>query len=148
MNEDTLEVPSREDLKGIITKGAGRDLDAGDYGWKDVKYDHGKIDSTFDSYEGRFGEKLDDYSGDHPSELPVEAQKFLSTAISYASTYADQGKETPIDLEESSEEFRDLMHLSAALEGMPPVASGGLHVEEHTDLFGEDPYDFETEAAE
>lgn len=140
MTNDTLEVPSREDLKGVIARGAAENLEPGEYQWKEVRYDQAKINSVFDSYNMRHEEDLDSYAGEDPEDLPEEAQSFLSTAISYASLYPDIGDESPTDLDEASEEFRNLVELSASLEGMAPAGAGTLHKDEHEDIFGEKPH--------
>ncbi len=138
MSFDKQSVPSREELKGVIARGAAEVLDPEPQDdWTEIRYEQGKIDSTFDAFESRTGEILDRYAGDDPASVPEDAQKALSTAISYASSYPVTTEEVPYDVEESGEEFRNLMAVASRLDGMTPASAGFMPEEQFSELFGE-----------
>lgn len=136
MSAEAQTVPSREDLKGVIARGAAEVMNPEPKDdWTEVRYDQGKIDSVFDSYEMRTGESLNQYAREAPENVPEDAQKALSTAISYASVYSVTTEDAPYDAEESGEEFRNLVEVASRLDGMAPAAARSMPMEQFSDLF-------------
>jgi len=135
MTENDYTAPSREELKGIIARGASNELDPGDDLWREVTYDQKKINATFDSCEAVNGEPLDQYSGENIDEIPEDAQELFSTAISYTSIYTT-GTEAPVDLEADNSDFSELMEMSASISGMKPAGAVKLTRDDHEELFG------------